>query len=192
MFCNSVCLPCPKTPTIRKTHDSSDAQRNPTAIIPALQVRLVRAARSHVCPTSLYMRRAGCYCLQYSLIPELPGGRTLRYTVDLLVSAGPPVSFDIQVSVHAFSAQMHKDASLLPMSDILSCTMLTCSLTFASLAFTKASGMLGSTNSRFACLVWLCVVYCMLQHHVCLSYAAVMRCCLCGTIWHVSYLKCQV
>jgi hypothetical protein len=41
--------------------------------------------------------RAGCYCLQYSLKPELPGGRTLRFSIDLEVSAGPAVGFDIQV-----------------------------------------------------------------------------------------------
>jgi hypothetical protein len=42
-------------------------------------------------------RRAGCYCLQYSLKPELPSGRTLRFSIDLEVTAGPPVGFDIQV-----------------------------------------------------------------------------------------------
>lgn len=41
--------------------------------------------------------RAGCYCLQYSLKPELPSGRTLRFSIDLEVAAGPPVGFDIQV-----------------------------------------------------------------------------------------------
>lgn len=43
--------------------------------------------------------RAGCYCLQYSLKPELPNGRTLRFSIDLEVTAGPPVGFDIQVGV---------------------------------------------------------------------------------------------
>jgi hypothetical protein len=42
-------------------------------------------------------RRAGCYCLQYSLKPELPSGRTLRFSIDLEVAAGAPVGFDIQV-----------------------------------------------------------------------------------------------
>jgi len=46
-------------------------------------------------PTSVC--RAGCYCLQYSLTPELPNGRTLRLSIDLEVTAGPPVGFDIQV-----------------------------------------------------------------------------------------------
>jgi hypothetical protein len=41
--------------------------------------------------------RAGCYVLQYSLRPELPGGRTLRFSVDLQVTAGAPVAFDIRV-----------------------------------------------------------------------------------------------
>lgn len=48
--------------------------------------------------------RAGCYCLQYSLLPELPGGRTLRFSIDLQVTAGPPVSFDIRVSMCFCSA----------------------------------------------------------------------------------------
>jgi hypothetical protein len=44
------------------------------------------------------MRRAGCYCLQYSLRPELPNGRVLRFSIDLEVTAGPPVGFDMRVS----------------------------------------------------------------------------------------------
>lgn len=42
------------------------------------------------------LTRAGCYCLQYTLRPELPSGRALRLTVDLEVAAGPAVGFDIQ------------------------------------------------------------------------------------------------
>lgn len=45
----------------------------------------------------LVMCRAGCYCLQYRMKPELPSGRTLCFSIDLEVTAGPPVGFDIQV-----------------------------------------------------------------------------------------------
>jgi hypothetical protein len=41
--------------------------------------------------------RAGCYCLQYSLKPQLPSGRSLRFSIDVEVTAGPPVGFDVQV-----------------------------------------------------------------------------------------------
>ncbi|KAF8056436.1 SMCHD1 [Scenedesmus sp. PABB004] len=39
---------------------------------------------------------AGCYVLQYSLLPELPGGRTLRLSIDLQVTPAAPVAFDIR------------------------------------------------------------------------------------------------
>jgi hypothetical protein len=65
------------------------------AVISADAVANLHAVCMHVyCCLS---RRAGCYCLQYSLKPELPGGRTLRFSIDLEVTAGPPVGFDIQV-----------------------------------------------------------------------------------------------
>jgi hypothetical protein len=40
---------------------------------------------------------AGSYILQYSLGPELPGGRTLRLSIQLEVVPGPPAAFSIMV-----------------------------------------------------------------------------------------------
>ncbi|KAI8466921.1 MAG: hypothetical protein J3K34DRAFT_524164 [Monoraphidium minutum] len=42
------------------------------------------------------LMRAGRYVLEYSLLPELPGGRTLGRRKRLQVSAGPAASFDLQ------------------------------------------------------------------------------------------------
>jgi hypothetical protein len=49
-------------------------------------------------PLVLLACRSGCYCLQYSLLPELPDGRVLRFSIQLQVDPGPAAAFNIRVS----------------------------------------------------------------------------------------------